>query len=162
MLTPQNSSCDCYSFAILFWEMLALKAPFAKFKTMKMLKENVYNGPHVRPAVNASYSWSFNIKLLLKRNWSQNWKERNTMGEISQLIRKEIVADRGGDETGLEHCRRRSTFVLRGPKSNNIGYDFSFRNKAASSSRALITATKSTLPVLPDVDASIGSEDCSC
>jgi serine/threonine protein kinase len=114
---PYNESSDVYSFAILFWEMLALKQPYQLY-TMSSLRERVWNAPHKRPCVDAS--WSVSTKLLLKRAWSPNIEERHKMGNIEGILRKECVACRNGDDRGLEHYRRRSTFVFR---KDNIPID---------------------------------------
>jgi serine/threonine protein kinase len=108
---PYNTSCDTYSFAIVFWEMLALKQPYFEH-TLRMMHTKVWSTPHRRPDVDAQ--WPVPIKLLLKRAWSPDIKERNTMQQISAILKKEAIAARNGDESGLEHQKRRSTFVFRG------------------------------------------------
>ena len=107
---PYNESVDVYSFAILFWEMIALESPF-KMYTMKSLRERVWNKLHKRPPVDKS--WPVSIQLLLKRAWNQNIEERHSMKNIESILRKECIRCRDGNETGLEHSRRRSTFVFR-------------------------------------------------
>lgn len=107
---PYNETCDCYSFAILLWEIMALKRPY-EFYTPKSLREKVYNGAHKRPPVDDS--WHNSIKICLKRSWDQDLHVRSTMSQITTILRKECVSVRNGDETGLEHNRRRSTFVFR-------------------------------------------------
>jgi serine/threonine protein kinase len=107
---PYNATCDSYSFAILLWEMMALKKPYEMY-TPKSLREKVYNGAHKRPPINEE--WSVPVKLLLKRGWAADLHERSSMGAIVMILRKECVRARGGDDSGLEHNRRRSTFVFR-------------------------------------------------
>jgi len=107
---PYNATCDVYSFAILLWQMLALKVPYELY-TPKTLREKVYNGPHKRPMVDET--WPNMIKLCLKRSWDKDIHERNTMAQVSSILRKECVRIRDGNEDGLEHYRRRSTFVFR-------------------------------------------------
>ena len=117
METPYNATCDVYSFAILLWEMLSLKTPFELY-TIKSLRGKVWTEPHKRPQVDQS--WPVAIKLLLKRAWSQNIRERPSMQSVLTILRKECVACRDGDESGLEHQRRRSTFVFRGKKGARL------------------------------------------
>lgn len=107
---PYNATCDSYSFAILFWEMLSCRTPYELY-TPKSLREKVYNGAHKRPPVDEE--WPVTMKLLLKRSWTQNLHERNSMDAIVKILRKECVRLRDGDDSGLEHSRRRSTFVFR-------------------------------------------------
>lgn len=112
---PYNETCDVYSFAILLWEMLALKRPFLLY-TPKLLREKVYNGEHKRPPVPAT--WSNSIKICLKRCWDADLHQRNNMVQVTSILKKECVAIRNGDDTGLEHYTRRSTFVFRTTGSN--------------------------------------------
>jgi serine/threonine protein kinase len=108
---PYNRSCDVYSFAILLWEIMELKTPFA-MHIPSSLREDVYNGKHSRPKIDAK--WPLPIQLCMKRGWAKDIRERLSMKNVEEILRKEIVRIRRGDETGLEHNRRRSTFVFRG------------------------------------------------
>ena len=110
---PYSATCDSYSFAVLLWEMLACKRPYELY-TPKTLRSKVYNGAHKRPVINEE--WPVPIKLLLKRCWAQNLQERNNMEEVYHILRKECVRCRDGDASGLEHTRRRSTYVFRPAK----------------------------------------------
>lgn len=111
---PYNGTCDTYSFALVLWQMLALSTPFEVY-TIKRLKERVWGGIHYRPQV--PDDWSGNVKLLLKRGWSQEVKERFTMEQVENILKKECTRVRDGNSDGLEHQRRRSTFVFRDKKT---------------------------------------------
>ena len=52
---------------------------------------------------------------MLRRGRTADIKSsRLTMkGVVEEILKKEITAHCKGDATGLEHCRRRSTFVFR-------------------------------------------------
>lgn len=107
---PYNMSCDVYSFALLLWQCLALEKPFSNYG-ISDIKTRVHRGES-RPRVDDS--WPVPLKLVLKKCWATDWKERYEFKSITQILRKEIVHIRSGDDTGLEHNRRRSTFVFRG------------------------------------------------
>ena len=107
---PYNKTCDCYSFAILLWQILALKVPYELY-TPKSLREKVYNGAHKRPPVDEK--WPRTLRICLKRSWDADLHKRNSMEQICEILRKECVRVRDGDESGLEHQQRRSTFVFR-------------------------------------------------
>ena len=63
---------------------------------------------------------SWKLLSLLRRAWSANIDERPDMSAIYKILRTECVRCRDGDESGLEHQRRRSTFVFRGSKGNAL------------------------------------------
>jgi hypothetical protein len=92
--------------------MLALEKHFHGY-LLKDIRAKVYNGES-RPRIDES--WPLFIKLLLKRCWAKDWTERYHFPEIAEILRKELVKARKGDVSGLDHQRRRSTFVFR-PKS---------------------------------------------
>ena len=100
-----NETCDSYSFAIVFWQMLHCKVPYEMY-TPKSLREKVYNGDHRRPLIDEGLNLS--IKLCLQRSWTHDFKVRSNMAEVAGILRKECVSLRGGDSTGLEHQRRRA------------------------------------------------------
>jgi serine/threonine protein kinase len=108
---PYNESCDTYSFAILFWQMYTCTTPFELYG-MSTLKKRVYEGEHKRPFVQES--WPVPIKSLLRRAWSKEINERPSFQQIYKILRNECVGVRNGNDDGLEHSRRRSTFVFRG------------------------------------------------
>lgn len=113
MEQPYNKSCDVYSFAIMFWEMYSGNKPFELY-TMKKLRERVWSGENKRPFV--PESWPVPIKNLLRRSWSKNIAERPSFTQVTKILRNECVRVRGGNASGLEHSRRRSTFVFRGAR----------------------------------------------
>ena len=106
---PYNESCDVYSYSILFWEMWSCRTPFQLYK-MSTLKERVWGGEIKRPLI--QQDWPQSIKNMLSRGWSANPNERLTFDAIYKILKTECVSIRGGDETGLEHNRRRSTYIF--------------------------------------------------
>lgn len=107
---PYNATCDVYSFAILLWQILMLRQPYEMY-TPKSLREKVYNGVHKRPPLDDTLNAG--MKLLLKRSWAPDINERHEMKSVAAILRNECVRARDGDDSGLEHNRRRSTFVFR-------------------------------------------------
>jgi serine/threonine protein kinase len=108
-----NEKCDVYSFALMLWQIYALKTPFELYG-MKSMKSRVWSGELKRPFVDAA--WPVPIKSLLKRAWSRDLSKRPGFPQISKILRAECVRVRDGNEDGLEHSRRRSTFVFRGTR----------------------------------------------
>lgn len=104
---PYNEKCDVYSMSILFWQMMTCKVPFEN-NSATYMKEKVYNGDK-RPLIERS--WSASTKLLLRRGWTSDLSNRFSMQNLEEILKREITALRGGDATGLEHLRRRSTHV---------------------------------------------------
>jgi hypothetical protein len=92
--------------------MLALERPFQGY-LIKDIRARVHNGES-RPRMDDS--WPQLIKLLLKKCWARDWTERYQFSNIEEVLRKELVKARKGDDSGLDHQRRRSTFVFQPPK----------------------------------------------
>ena len=110
-------SCDAYSFSIMFWQMYSDQIPFELFG-MKSFKSRVWNGERKRPFVQES--WPVPIKSLMRRAWSADPRERPNFTQIYTILKNECVRIRGGNADGLEHQRRRSTFVFRGAKGTRL------------------------------------------
>ena len=124
-----NEKCDVYSFAIMFWEMYSCKSPFEVYG-MKSMKTRVWSGEHKRPFVQES--WPVPIKTLLRRAWSHEINERPGFSQITKILRSECVRVRDGNEDGLEHTRRRSTFVFRGARGELTSTKTSIKAKRIS------------------------------
>ena len=90
--------------------MLSLQTPYEVY-TVKKLKERVWSDMEKRPLVDET--WSVSVKLLLKKGWSNDWTNRFSMNQVEEILRKECIRVRDGNDDGLEHTRRRSTFVFR-------------------------------------------------
>lgn len=89
--------------------MLSTKTPFELY-TMKSLSEKVWNGEMKRPSI--LKDWAPTIKTLLEQMWTPAFRTRPDFPTVTETLRKEIVQLRGGDDEGLEHVKRRSTFVF--------------------------------------------------
>ncbi|KAL7529785.1 hypothetical protein ACHAXR_005473 [Thalassiosira sp. AJA248-18] len=90
---PYGLSADVYSFGILFWEMLTLKAAFEKYTREKHYKEVVVEGK--RPKI--SKSWPFVIKNLLERCWHELPSERPTFQAVCELIKFGLPSEKTAD-----------------------------------------------------------------
>lgn len=127
MKKPYNSSCDVYSFAILFWQMYTCKKPFASHFS-RSFENEVWAGAFERPAIDDS--WSITIKSLFQHGWSQDPHDRPTFDYIYNALQRECIELHEGDSTGLtrssRHQRRRSTFVFCFGASFRASFD-SFR-----------------------------------
>mmetsp|Transcript_7595 Transcript_7595/g.15858 ORF Transcript_7595/g.15858 Transcript_7595/m.15858 type:complete len:155 (-) Transcript_7595:623-1087(-) len=139
MRKAYNESCDCFSFAILLWEMLTCEVPYSH-KDMAYLEYSVWKGPHERPPMHDEFHVP--MKLLLKHSWGKDFKHRNSMKQNCEILRKECIRIRDGDESGLDHTKRRSTFVFRSSAVASKG-GISRRNLAAKSQD--LTRTKRDL-----------------
>lgn len=109
---PYNFSVDTYSFSILLWEMMALKKAFEGY-TPSMHRDRVI-GQDIRPKIDMS--WPNALRSAMQRGWGVNISARPPMESMTKILKKEVTKLREGDDTGLEHYRRRSTFVLRPKK----------------------------------------------
>jgi Protein tyrosine and serine/threonine kinase len=124
---PYNEKCDVYSFAILLWEMVTMNQPY-QLLGMKALQTRVWSddGERKRPYIpnddargnkhKDAHLWKTaggNVKLLLQKSWCADLPARNSMAQVYAILRRECIRARKGDDSGLEHNRRRSTFVFR-------------------------------------------------
>jgi Protein tyrosine and serine/threonine kinase len=101
-------TADVYSFALLLWQVCSLDLPYDGMNRQDH-SELVVHG-NERPPLNSS--WSTPLRILMKRAWEPDPSVRPSMESIYKILKREICALRDGDESGLEHQTRRSTFVL--------------------------------------------------
>jgi len=106
---PYGLSADVYSFGILMWEMLTLKAAFAKHNRERHYKEVIVEGN--RPKV--SKSWPFVIKNLLERCWHKVPLERPTFQSICGLMKF------GFPDDNVDVSGRSDDLLLRSYRSNH-------------------------------------------
>lgn len=104
-----NETCDVYSFSILLWEILSLKVPFGG-KGMTFFRTNVWRGKQSRPKIDPT--WSDSIQQILSRGWNADITDRPGMCEVLSCLREECISLKGGDISGIDSHRRRSTFVF--------------------------------------------------
>jgi serine/threonine protein kinase len=105
---PYNLSADIYSFGLLLWQICSLDLPYDGMNRQDHAELVVHGNE--RPQLDAS--WSTPLRILMKRAWEPDPLVRPSMDSIYKILRREICALRDGDASGLEHTKRRSTFVL--------------------------------------------------
>jgi serine/threonine protein kinase len=105
---PYNLSADVYGFGLLLWQICSLDLPYDGMNRQDHSELVVYGNE--RPTVDSS--WSTPLRILMKRSWEQDPLIRPAMDSIYKILRREICALRDGDDSGLEHTKRRSTFVI--------------------------------------------------
>ena len=105
---PYNLSADVYGFGLLIWQICSLDLPYDGMNRQDHSELVVYGNE--RPIVDAS--WSTPLRILMKRSWEPDPLVRPAMDSIYKILRREICALRDGDDSGLEHTKRRSTFVI--------------------------------------------------
>lgn len=105
---PYNLSADVYSFGLLLWQICSLELPYDGMNRQDHAELVVHGNE--RPQLDSS--WSTPLRILMKRAWEPDPLVRPSMDSIYKILRREICALRDGDDSGLEHTRRRSTFVL--------------------------------------------------
>jgi serine/threonine protein kinase len=94
---PYNLSADVYSWAMLFWYMLALEPPFGMY-TEKMIEERVFRLGH-RPTI--FDSWSDRVATLLRRSWDQDLSVRLSFDAIQRDLQTELGEIEGDKISGL-------------------------------------------------------------
>jgi hypothetical protein len=97
-----------------------------------------------RPPLDSS--WSTPLRILMKRAWEPDPSVRPSMDSIYKILRREICSLRSGDDTGLEHYSRRSTFVLnRDSAVNNQQSELDKVNIRGAPPRGLPVASRRNL-----------------
>jgi serine/threonine protein kinase len=84
---PYGLSADVYSFAILLWEICALKRAFVEISPEEH-KEKVILGGQRLPL---QEEWSVVVTHLLEGCWQRDPNERPTMNEVYRTLRREIT-----------------------------------------------------------------------
>lgn len=105
---PYNLTADVYSFGLLLWQVCSMDLPYDGMNRQDH-SELVVHG-NERPPLDGT--WSTPLRILMKRSWEPDPAVRPSMESIYKILKREILSLRDGDETGLEHNSRRSTFVL--------------------------------------------------
>ena len=105
---PYNLTADVYSFGLLLWQVCSMDLPFDGMNRQDHSEMVVYGNE--RPPLDSS--WSTPLRILMKRAWEPDPSVRPSMESIYKILKREICSLRDGDEAGLEHNTRRSTFVL--------------------------------------------------
>ena len=91
---PYNHKVDVYSFAVLLWEICALKTPYDGHN-LESLDSCVWSGDE-RPPINAK--WTKSLKGIMTNCWSHKASQRNECGEIMRVLKNEIIDIAYGDD----------------------------------------------------------------
>lgn len=134
---PYNLTADVYSFGLLLWQVCSLKLPYDGMNRQDH-SELVVHG-NERPQLDPS--WSTPLRILMKRAWEPDPSVRPSMDSIYKILRREICALRDGDDSGLEHFSRRSTFVLNRESLANNTLEKDFNKSPKASARRGLTKT---------------------
>jgi hypothetical protein len=116
--------------------MLTLRQPFNDLVGEEDFIEMVVKN-HARPPLKKT--WRPTLQKVITDCWSKDMEDRMTMTQVKQQLREELVRLRQGDASGLDHGRRRSTFIF-DSKAHQEAIreggimDLSFRSDARSSS----------------------------
>ena len=87
----QQSDCrsDVYSFAITFWELVALEKPFKDLRTIDLFEEQVLKGGRrlpLKPIPTKS------LQTITSRAWNHSPENRPTMSHVRQVLEHEVAA----------------------------------------------------------------------
>lgn len=80
---PYNESADVYSFAILLWEMLAMRMPYEDYTLdmFQVLVATMEDRPDIDP------SWPASLQNILRRCWVRDHKHRMKSCELHDELR---------------------------------------------------------------------------
>ena len=78
---------DVYSFAILFYEIMALETPFKGMQQKEFCK--YAHEKNKRPKMDRK--WSKDIRKIMEKNWHRNPSKRSTMDAIGEKVKAMIA-----------------------------------------------------------------------
>lgn len=107
---PYNEKCDVFSYAILVWEILALKPSFPQLKTRREFQSKIAEGK-VRPTI--PRKWGFSTQQVLRKAWETSPLDRPSMDDICGLLRDELADSSSNDnvKTGQDIMANRAQFL---------------------------------------------------
>lgn len=85
-LKSYDTKCDVFSFAILLWEMLSLKAAFAGISTRYFVEKIVMQKK--RPTINNR--WPLLTRMVLPDAWDDDPRKRPDMKRLTVLLRSDL------------------------------------------------------------------------
>src|SRR3569832_2182130 len=83
---PYDEKCDVFSFAILLWEILAMKSAFRTFSRRDYMERVVVH--QERPLIYRK--WPPLTKLLLKEAWDNDPQKRPDMKRVAAILRGDL------------------------------------------------------------------------
>ena len=79
-------SCEVYSWAVLFWQLVERKQPY-QGKTAETMIKSVFNEPYERNQITPEL-WPYGLDKLVTRAWAHDLDERPSMATIVKILRK--------------------------------------------------------------------------
>ena len=112
---PYNLSADTYSFSIMLWEMLTMKAPYAGFNSEQHAKL-VAHGTY-RPEISKKFPPE--IKSLLTNGWSSDLHERPSFQEMFDIF-TDLLTQNESSNNDIFSTRRSTHFMLRNSQIKDL------------------------------------------
>jgi serine/threonine protein kinase len=110
---PYNEGCDVYSFATVFHEMLSLQKPYKTISDERVFRKRVFENCE-RPRLEKK--WPKACREILEGGWTEDLSCRFSIADITTMLRSVVVQFCDGDDSSIDHTRRRSTFVYESSK----------------------------------------------
>lgn len=112
---PYDTKCDVFSFSILLWEILSLKAAFKGYTRREFVERVVRT--HERPSLNRK--WPGLTRLAMKDAWDRDPQRRPDMKRVSGLLRGDLneMSTDSKIQDRTTHMRNRSAHSHRLPRT---------------------------------------------
>ncbi len=110
-----NLSADTYSFAVMLWEMLSMKPPFAGFNSEQHAKLVAYGT--YRPEISKKFPPE--IKALISIGWSSNLHERPSFQEMFDMF-TEMLTQNESCKNDVFSTRRSTHLMLRNSQIKDL------------------------------------------
>ena len=108
---PYSVECDVFSFAILLWELLALKPAYSGYSRREYMDRVVRNKE--RPSIHKH--WPPLTRFILSEAWDDNPQKRPTMKRFAAMIRGDLndMSSDSSIQNRTKHMKDRSAHSFR-------------------------------------------------